>query len=157
MKRAGQIALLLIAICLLAVPVMAATTTPTVQIPQNVTAYVTIEGQGAVYLGDTLCEISGAVVIPRSQLITFKAVPDSEWTLQSVVLNGEDQIERFRAGAVMRENVTEDITLYVVFQKAASTPETGDSGVAIGGILLVISAASLLFFVGKQRNLSQTA
>ncbi len=126
MKRAGQVALLLLAICLTAMPVFAATTTLTTSVPHNVNVDVTIEGHGVVAFGDVVCKAPGVIEIPRSGNITITATPDNGWMLQSAMIDGEDFTDRLQEGGVTLENVAEDFTMHIEFRKTAKPPQTGD-------------------------------
>ncbi len=141
MKRAGQVALLLIAICLMAMPVFASTTTLTVNIPQNVKMDIQIEGCGVVVCGDLPCRTPSVLEFQRNQTIIITATPDDGWRISSAVINGKDYTNQLRNGEVILDNVTDDGVMRIIFERIVQPPPTGDT---IMHPLIVLTSMSFI-------------
>ncbi len=104
-----------------------------------------------VAFGDVVCKAPGVIEIPRNRNITIIATPDNGWMLQSAMIGGEDFTDRLQEGGITLENVAEDFTVHIEFRKTASTPQTGDVGIAPWLFLMCISAIGLVLLCSKRK------
>ncbi len=150
MKRAGQIALLWIAICLLALPVLAASTTLTIQVPDDMTVDLSIDGKGTVLVQGTAYESSTVLSVPRNEVLVLSVLPDEGWQLKRALVNGKDRTQDLYGDSVTITESAEGLSITILFARTNCPPQTGDLTILLCTGTMLLSAVAVAWLHKKQ-------
>lgn len=132
-----RFAQLVLALILLLVPVHALASEQGTHIDTEVPGTHTIalsvgEGGRAMVEGKGYVGLS-RIVVPRHASLVVYVVPEEEWAIDRVLLDGVDVTGRLRDGSLGIDRVSADGTLSVAFRSLAPTPPPTPSPTPSGG------------------------
>ena len=136
---------LVLIIALLPVSVWAQETTLTANVPSVHTLHIELTGNGRIVVDGVPYEKTVSLQIKRHSVPEISVIPDNEWKLKSVFLDGQDITSEFQGGVFDFSEMRDDLKLTVVFEAQSSTPQTGDnSHLQLWWLLLILSATCIV-------------
>ena len=144
---------LVLIIALLSVSVWAQETTLTANVPSVHTLHIELTGNGRIVVDGVPYEKTADIQIKRHSVPEISVIPDNEWKLKSVFLDGQDITSEFQGGVFDFSEMRDDLKLTVVFEAQSSTPQTGDqSNIEILYLLMFLSVIGIILCVMVHRK-----
>lgn len=124
-------------------------TTLTATVPETAKLSLELSGQGTVRINGVEHTKSKTIELPRNGTIKIEIKPNAGNKIQEVVFNGEDYTDKAKTDMLVLNTTGETISLTVRFEKASSTPQTGDSG-----LMLIFSTSVIILLIAMCKALS---
>ena len=146
-------AALTLVICL---PVTAATnsTTLTTTVPEVLTLFLELSGNGTVTVSGVTYTKSETVDIPRNSIVELQIIPDVGNDIKSVVYNSYDYTKEVKNGKLTLPTITGEAKLCVSFIETASTPQTGYaySPLCLTVLMFLSLIGIIVLYFGKKKT-----
>ena len=144
---------LVLMIALLPVSVWAQETTLTANVPSVHTLHIELTGNGRIVVDGVPYEKTVSLQIKRHSVPEISVIPDNEWKLKSVFLDGQDITSEFQGGVFDLSEMRDDLKLTVVFEAQSGTPQTGDqTNIEMLSLVMLLSVIGLILCVIVHRK-----
>lgn len=116
----------------------------TTTVPLNIELEIIIHGEGSVRLGSFDIVSSSIVEIDRNTKTKVILIPDSNYEINSVILNDEDFCANVHESSFVLPELSKRSVLEIFFVKKEIAPNTGEDSMDIVFPALFIAAAQIV-------------